>query len=445
MDIKCHINVFLSYARQIFHSNDNTVAPFHITKNNYFKFSFMRLRFLQTLVAIMLLSAMACKKSSNGGGSGGGTGGGGGTSQLPYTGTGTKLVVSTAQNLGASWIELGADTIFTSINLGIGLVKAIPTSYENKIISFYLPKGYQVVFAANEDGTGESACFVAVEGDIRANLPVRLRNNISYIRYIAYNNPDKKGTCSVNDATVQAFGSQWYYGWSLNKLSYPGIQYVPMTWGKGSAIDANVAALAIRKDVDHLLSFNEPDAVDQSNVPVDTAVVRYRVMMKSGLRLGSPVTTQGEAFGSGKWLTNFMAQAQTFNLRTDYICVHWYDWGNENNNAATDSLTAERVLTRFQNYIQSVRNAYPNRPIWVTEYNANRNRTSTVVHRYFMKLSSEWMNNNPAIERYSYFFPPTVPDVTATGTLTTEGNYWKGLPSTKAFTTNIIGDATIIR
>jgi hypothetical protein len=406
----------------------------------------MKLRLLQIVFTLLLFVAMACKKSSTsgGGGTGGGGTGGGGTTQLPFTGTSSKLVISTALNLGASWTQIGADTMFTSINLGIGLVKAIPTGFENKILSFYLPKGYMVVFAANEDGTGESACFVAVDTDVKANLPVRLRNNISFIRYIAYNNPDKKGTCSVNDATVQAFASQWYYGWSLNKLSYPGIQYVPMTWGKGSAIDANVAALAIRKDVDHLLSFNEPDGVDQSNVPVDTAVVRYRVMMKSGLRLGSPVTTQGEAFGAGRWLTDFMNKAQTFNLRTDYICVHWYDWGSETNNAATDSLTAERVLTRFQTYIQNVRNAYPNRPIWVTEYNANRNRSSTVVHRYFMKLSSEWMNNNPAIERYSYFFPPSVPDVTSTGALTTEGLYWKSLASTKAFTTNIIGDASLI-
>lgn len=402
----------------------------------------MKMRYLQSLVLLLCITAISCKKSTD-------SGGGANLNTNPIGGqpgvySGSKLAISTGLNLVTPMIELGADTIFASYNLGSTFVKPIPTGFENKIISFYLPKGYMLVFSANEDGTGESSTFVALNNPIKANLPTRMRNNISYIRYIKINNPDKKGSAQVSDIAVQALDASWYYGWSINKPSFSTQQFVPMTWGKGSATDANVKYLVERNDVDHLLSFNEPDGVDQSNVPVDTAVVRYRIMMKSGLRLVSPVTTQGEAYGSGKWLTNFMAQAQTQKLRIDCIAVHWYDWGNENNNQANDSITAERVFSRFQNYIQAIRTNYPSLPIWVTEYNANRNRLSVALHMRFMKLSTEWMNTLPYVERYSYFFPPAMLALNTDNTLSPAAIYWKSLPSAKSLTNNFSGDAALI-
>jgi hypothetical protein len=165
-------------------------------------------------------------------------------------------------------------------------------------------------------------------------------------------------------------------------------------------------------------------------------------MQKTGLRLGSPVVEQDNAFGAGKWLTNFMSRAQSERLRIDFINVHWYDWGNQTNNAATDSLTAERVFNRFVSYMQKVRLNYPDLPVWVTEYNANINRRSEIVHRYFMKLSTDWMNQTPWVERYAYFFPSTVP---ATGTdkkLTEVGNYWRSLPAGPvSISADIVSDA----
>jgi hypothetical protein len=359
--------------------------------------------------------------------------------------SGQYLTLSTVENIASPWTELKADTVYTGYNLLSAKVKAIPTGLEDKIISFYLPKDYMVVFTENLDGTGESATFVAKDSAIKANLPTRLRNNISYIRYIKINNPEKKGTGSTNAAAVQNFTAQWYYGWSIDKASFTNQQFVPMTWGKGTCTDPQAKYLIERNDVDHLLSFNEPDNADQSNVPVDTAIARYKIMMKTGLRLGSPVTTQDQAFGTGKWLTNFISKAVTQKLRVDYIAVHWYDWGNQNNNAATDSLTAERVFTRFTNYINNVRLAYPNMPIWLTEYNANINRTSETVHKYFMKLSTEWMNSQSFIERYAYFFPNTLPAVNPDNSLTSAAAYWKSLPTTKSLSGNIIGDAILVK
>ncbi len=348
--------------------------------------------------------------------------------------------------MGSPWVELGADTVYTSLNIGSVLFKAMPTGFEDKIVSFFLPKGYQLVMSANFDGTGESICIVAMDSDIKANLPARLKNSISYIRYMKINNPDKKGTASVNDAVVQNFAASWYYGWSFNKPSYTNQQFVPMTWGKGSSTDDNVKYITARQDVDHLLSFNEPDNVSQSNIlNIDTAIYRYKIMLKTGLRLGGPVVTQDQAYGSGKWLSNFIAQAAAQKVRIDVLPVHWYDWGNQTNNAATDSLTAERIFNRFVNYIQNVRAAYPTLPIWVTEYNANPNRSSETIHKYFMKLSTEWMNNTSYIERYSYFFPAAVPSVHPDNSLTAAALYWKSLPSAKSLSGNSVADAVLVQ
>lgn len=358
--------------------------------------------------------------------------------------SGQKLVISTTEKTASPWLELNSDTLYSTFRNGSTLLKNIPVGFEDKIISVYVPKGYMAVFASNNDGTGESISLVANENPVKVNLPTRLRNNISYIRCIAINNPSKKGTCATNDTIVRAFNDAWYYGWSLTRSSFVNQQFVPMTWGKGSCTEENVQYLTARRDIDHLLSFNEPDNAGQSNIPnIDTAVVRYKIMQKTGLRLGSPVVEQDEALGTGKWLSNFMIKAQSLQLRIDFIAVHWYDWGNQTNNAATDSLTAERVFNRFVSYMGKIRQAYPNHPVWVTEYNANINRTSQTIHRYFMKLSVDWMNATPYVERYSYFFPNTVPSALPDKSLTPIANYWKTLPSTaSSLSGNLIADAT---
>ena len=406
----------------------------------------MKKCFYNTAFFLFLILLVACSKSSDSTGNNqnnNNNNNNGNPQQGKYTGT--LPAISQSDNLNAPWVVLSADSVYTANTAISTLFKAIPTGYENKIASVYLPKGYMLVLAENQDGTGESTCFVAIDNPVKANLPTRLRNNISYIRYIKINNPDKKGTASNSETTVQSFASQWYYSWALNKLSYTGQQFIPMTWGKGACTDDNVKYLVERNDIDHLLSFNEPDNSSQSNIPnIDTAVTRYRIMQKSGLRLGSPVVTQDQAFGNGKWLTDFMTKAQSQKLRIEYIAVHWYDWGNQTNNGATDSLTAEKVFNRFVNYLQNVHNAYPGYPIWVTEYNANINRSSEVVHKYFMKLSSEWMNNSTFVERYSYFFPSSLPATNPDNSLSNAGEYWKSLPSVKSFSGNIINDAVLI-
>lgn len=351
---------------------------------------------------------------------------------------GATLVVSKTTAMGNPRTALSADTVYTDSNKGISNCKTLPAGFDNAVVSFYLPKGFIVVFAENNDGTGESVCYVAAKASITASLPDALKNRVSFIRYIPLANTAKKGFAATDSNAVKLFNTSWYYGWSIDRPSFGAQQFVPMTWGKGTATVDYMASLVNRKDVDHLLSFNEPDNVDQSNIPIiDTAIARYKVMMQSGLRLGSPVVTQDQAFGANKWLTRFMDAAKLQKVRVDFVALHWYDWGNQTNNQATDSLTAQAVFNRFKTYIERVHTEYPNQKIWITEYNANRNRSSEVVHKYFMKLSTDWMNTVPYVERYAYFFPPVLPAVDTNGAMTNAGSYWNSLISTEAFAANI--------
>jgi Glycosyl hydrolase catalytic core len=356
----------------------------------------------------------------------------------------TLLIISKGINLDYPKINLSLDTVHSSYAINDGFFKPLPSEYEDKINSFYLPKGFLVVFAENSDGTGESACFVAIKSAIKAILPVRLQNKVSYVRYKAVNNPTKKGSANTNESTVIASEAEWYYSWGLTRPSFPNQKFVAMTWGKSSCTNKNVTYLVRRTDIDHLLSFNEPDSKGQSNVPVDTAIVRYKIMQKSGLRLGSPVTTQDQAFRTDGWLPKFMELATKENLRIDYITLHWYDWGNEKNNKQTDALTAEVVFKRFVAYVEWIRLWYPKKSIWITEFNANINRTSVEVHKIFMQLATNWMDTQVDIERYAYFFPSTLPEKDANNNLTELGAYWKEINSSESFKSNITGDAIII-
>ncbi len=383
----------------------------------------------QILLLVLVFGILSsCKKDSPSGSS---------STVQPFQ-PGSTLTLSKGKDLSEPRIQLSPDTIYSSIASG-PMFKPLPSGYDDAISSFYLPKGFMAVFAENNDGTGESFCYVAALSPIKINFGTNLLNKISFVRYRVIDNPTKKGVAFTDSNIVKQFSASWYYGWSLNRPSFGAMNYVPMTWGKGSAIVDNVNYLVARKDVNHLLSFNEPDNPGQSNIPIiDTAIFRYKIMMQTGLRLGSPAVEQDNAINTGKWLPNFMAAAKAQKLRVDYIPLHWYDWGNENANiASTDSVAAVAIFNRFKAYVERARVAYPDQKIWLTEYNCNPSRNARpVLIKYFMQLSTDWMNATSYIERYAYFLFNT-DAVGSNGLLNDIAAYWNNLTSTPVYPFNI--------
>ena len=313
--------------------------------------------------------------------------------------------------------------------------ESIPNNLNDDVSSFKLKKGYMATFAENEDGTGKSKVFIASENDIIINiLPEYLDNKISFIRVIPWNWVTKKGTAG----DTESMNNNWFYKWSNNGSSDMSREYVPMAWGKGAADDLNDIEIFKQKyKSTHLLAFNEPDNCnDQSGqfgnmCVVDTSLVYYKNLLKTGLRMVSPATRQGEVFS---WLNEFNYKAENQEIRIDVIAVHWYDWTSNPENSP--NANPQDIYNRFVNYLENVYNLY-GLPIWITEFNANRYRNEW-VHRQFLQLALPYLEETEYIERYS-FFPPVTDQADffdENNNYTQIGEFYSNFNSTKSIAEN---------
>lgn len=154
--------------------------------------------------------------------------------------------------------------------------------------------------------------------------------------------------------------------------------------------------------------------------------------MKTGLRIVSPSCREGEELQWLKSVNNLMVPAGT---RMDVIGMHWYDWGGYSSNAASD---ATSIFNRFKNKVTACYNYYK-MPIWITEFNANKNR-SRAVQDAFLQLALPWLEATPYVERYAYFQPDggNGSFVDAGGNLTSTGTIYLNQVSTPSVPENIV-------
>ncbi|MRX47000.1 glycosyl hydrolase [Pedobacter puniceum] len=317
----------------------------------------------------------------------------------------------------------------------------IPGGLDNQIASIRLTKGYMATLAENEDGTGNSYPFMAVTSDVSVNLNSSLRNKVSFIRVLPLRNTLKKGAGFQDNNVINQLNVSWFYDWGPNDVTTTTREYALMAWGRNAANTTNVNNYIAKTDITHLLSFNEPDNIDQSNIPVADAVPLHRNLQATGYRLGSPAPTESEA-QSNKWLGNFMNLASANNVRVDYVAIHWYDWGSWLQTGNVNP-NPQDVFNRFKSYVNNIYNTYK-KPIWITEFNANRN-TSEQTHIGFINLALPWLESQTFIERYAYFFPPALQPVDVNGNLTPIGTAYSNFSaSTPAITTNAEGTPSTI-
>ena len=311
----------------------------------------------------------------------------------------------------------------------------IPGGLNNAIASFRLSRGFMATLAVEEDGTGKSKVYIASEKDLLINeMPPSLSEGISFIRVVPWNWVSKRGT----GGNIAGLDNTWYYRWSNSDESDLQREYAPMAWGHTSADDDSDIMLyrSIYKAT-HVMGFNEPDNCnDQSGqygnlcIP-DTAVKLYRNLMKTGLRTVSPGCREG---AWDDWLFDFFQLAVAQDIRIDVIAVHWYDWGSSPANSP--NADPENVFNRFKKYLDDVYKKY-GLPIWITEFNANPNRT-TLVQLEFMKKALPYLESLSYVERYCWFQPVSgVGDYyNSSGALTPVGEVYKTEPSFPAIPEN---------
>jgi Glycosyl hydrolase catalytic core/Secretion system C-terminal sorting domain len=306
----------------------------------------------------------------------------------------------------------------------------VPNGLNDGIKSITLKQGFMATLAANEDGTGEGFNYIASVSDLSVNLANVLQNKVSFIRVLPIINVKKKGAGTKDNVVATSLNAGWLYDWGGDDESTLTREYVPMAWGNGASIESFVDRLTAKTSITSFLAFNEPDNVGQSNIATATAVPAYKKLLRSGYRMGSPATKE-EGFKT--WLQEFTTLANQDTVRIDFVAVHWYDWGNWSTTPNTNP-DANALFNRFKNYITAVYNLY-GKPIWITEFNANPNRIPA-THEAFMALALPWLESDPRVERYAYFFPTAVP-ATSAGLLTAAGRIYSDHVSTAAYPANV--------
>lgn len=344
----------------------------------------------------------------------------------------TPLTVFNAPSLEGEGIPLMVDVIHSGSNM--------PGNMNNATASFVLKRGYMAVMANNSDGTGISKAFIASENDLEVNsMPSNLKGKVSFVRVVPWNWVAKKGI----GGNVTGLNETWHYNWSNAGVSTIERENTPMAWGKGGADDdGDILLYKSKYKTNHVLAFNESDNCnDQSGqygdlCNTDVAVVTYENLMKTGLRLVSPSGRENAPFG---WLKEFYDKATAQNIRIDVIGVHWYDWGSNPQNSP--NADPQQVFNRFKTYLNQVHDLY-NLPIWITEFNANPNRT-TAVNKAFMKLALPYLESLDYVERYAWFEPfSDVADYyDGSGDYTEVGLVYKNQPSTPSVKEEVLSAA----
>lgn len=245
-----------------------------------------------------------------------------------------------------------------------------PLKHDNNIRSFILKRGYSATFANEPDGMGYSRVFIADDHDLVVDMPEQIDQKASFIRIAKWQYPSKKGWAGsvwssapnglqyVNEQCDYT-NSTWFYNWgtstdwttnpNANDSTY-NQEFVPEKWGTGDAAHK----LLELKNVSHLLGYNEPDHTEQSNVSVEKAIEEWPQLLRTGLRLGSPATT------NFSWLYSFMSEAKKKNYRVDYVVIHAY-WGGLSGNEWYAKLKEVHDKTGC--------------PIWIKEWNNGANWT----------------------------------------------------------------------
>ncbi len=333
-------------------------------------------------------------------------------------------------------------TIYKDINL--------PNGLDNSIKSITLKQGFMATLADKGDGTGEGFCYMATVSDLNVNLADILRDKVSFIRVLPITNINKKGVGWGDNVVINSLKVGWFYDWGIADVSTTTIEFAPMLWGAyANSIDNSINTVTDKTGLTHFLAFNEPDNKGQSGSSggeggmannVGLAMPFYKKMLRSGYRMGSPATREE---GYRTWLSDFTILAKQDTSRIDFVAIHWYDWGNWSSNPNVNP-DVNAVFTRFKNYINAVYNLY-GKPIWITEFNANPNRPSA-VQEAFMALALPWLETDPRVERYAYFFESSYPPV-SNGMLTPIGQKYSSQVSTPANPQNVFdkrAGATIV-
>jgi len=364
-----------------------------------------------------------------------------GTVVIPHAIDFKPLETFTETNFGGNVAKYSIEKYYSN-NPSDSVPKSmlLPLGQDNKIHSLKLKRGYMVTLANDPNGMGYSRVLIADKEDLElSELPDLLDGKVSFIRVFKWQYVSKKGWVgSIDKGQTDGLkyveeqcdktNSPWYYNWSgsvswshnpkTTTANYDQ-EFSPEKWGAGGRWSEFFNIV----NSSHLLGYNEPDHSEQSNVTVEAAIKEWPLMLQTGMRVGSPATTDFN------WLYDFMSACNKKNYRVDYVAIHAY-WGG---------LSASEWYTKLKAIHDQT-----GRPLWITEWNNGANWTNESWPSGTEAQQAKQLNDLKGIlavldtahfvERYSiYNWVEDKRKLIMAGELTPAGNYYANDTSDFAF------------
>jgi len=228
----------------------------------------------------------------------------------------------------------------------------------------------------------------------------------------------KKGLARSAVLRVPPMGQAWFYNWGQQPMAgAEHLEFVPMQWGNlsSSGIQNNIQS-AIDRGFTTFMGFNEPDLVEEANIPVNIVIDRWMdsfVPFRDDIRLLSPVTAWPNSpymhsMLDGRYSRHPNGPMAPVDDRLgiiDYVdIIAYHDYATW------------PTFANFRSNMLSTHNLWPDHPIWITELGARapsdnrwpshavygRSLTDNVLYNGFVELM-EFMTETPWIERFAWF------------------------------------------
>ena len=332
---------------------------------------------------------------------------------IPESATFQPLTVFSEPEFGGAATSCSQWTYYTGSGIG-------------SVSSFILKRGYQAVIAQSADGISYSQCYVAQDGDLEVGvLPSTLDKQVKFIYVTPWRWTAKKGI--AGDPGISQLNVNWWYDWNLDQSSSKDLEYVAIRQTQyWPSLSQNWQSLGINT----VLGYNEPDNASQADLSVSAAIADWGDLLGTGLRVGSPATTDG---GRSSWLYPFVVDAGAAGLRVDFVAIHYYQ--------AHDPTDAAGCATQLYDFLLDIWNN-THRPIWVTEWNNGANWTDNdpyPVPTYAQQQACisamiNMLESTPFVERYAlYNWVEDPRSVVTNGVLTGAGESYSNLVSNLSY------------
>lgn len=201
---------------------------------------------------------------------------------------------------------------------------------------------------------------VKVLAQLKNNIKISTNVRNFYVSKKGMGFHSSNGYSTIQDA--KNMGLSWYYNWGTAP-TYTGecpnqkLDFVPMIWGAYSGSNEQLTTIK-NAGYKTVLGYNEPDFVDQSNVPIETAITNQKYFTDSNLRVGSPASAIGAP--NSKWFNEYWNGINHDDI--DFIPIHNYP-GNVGK-------TDDEIKNNAKAFLQLVSDTYTkfNKPVWITEF-----------------------------------------------------------------------------